>query len=124
MSNYWPVQIFFARNLRKEPTREEEILWKELRSRKMLGFKFTRQYPIQIPTFSKKKIFFIADFFCFEKRLVLEVDGLIHRKMVAKDKERDATMQKMGFKILRVTNQMINEDLEKVIAVIREALLS
>jgi very-short-patch-repair endonuclease len=58
-----------ARKLRKEQTKGEKVLWERLRSRKIRGQKFKRQHSIGS---------FITDFYCYAKRLVVEVDGSIH----------------------------------------------
>jgi very-short-patch-repair endonuclease len=58
-----PVHICFAKELRKTQTPEEKIMWDKLRGRKLLGYKFLRQYPIIVNSAS----FYIADFYCAEK---------------------------------------------------------
>ena len=78
MTDKWPIQIKYARNLRKNLTPEEKILWQYLRNRKLNGFKFLRQHPIMLREVSSGKQFYIADFYCAEKKLIVEVDGLIH----------------------------------------------
>jgi len=56
-----------ARNLRKSLTESEVVLWKELRSRKLKGFKFLRQHPLFYFVLHKRTYLFIADFYCAEK---------------------------------------------------------
>ena len=69
-----------ARNLRKRLTDAETLLWKHLRMKQMEGHKFRRQQPID---------HYIIDFVCFEKRLIIEVDGGQHASEREKDNERD-----------------------------------
>ena len=59
-----------ARRMRKAPTPSEEFLWQALRNRQLDNLKFLRQHPIG-PT--------IVDFYCHEKRLVIELDGGVHQ---------------------------------------------
>lgn len=59
-----------ARLLRKVSTEAEDLLWQELRNRKLMGLKFRRQHPLKN---------FVADFYCAEKNLVIEVDGNVHQ---------------------------------------------
>ena len=119
MSNDLPIQIKFARALRKQQTEAEALLWKKLRNRKLDGFKFLRQHPIIIPTFSKEKSFYIADFYCREKSLVVEVDGPIHFFDRDEDAIRDEVMNKLGLTVLRFTNEMVVTNLESVLNRIR-----
>jgi very-short-patch-repair endonuclease len=122
MGSEWPVFIEFARDLRKKQTKEEKIMWSLLRNRKFMGFKFLRQHPILVPTFEKIKSFYIADFYCHEKRFVLEIDGLIHLFRIAEDIARDHVMNRMGLKILRITNEMVDKEIENVLKMIKHSL--
>ena len=86
-----------ARELRKNPTPAEKLLWRELRGRNFRGLKFRRQHPIGS---------FIVDFACLSRQLVVEVDGGIHLepgKMKA-DRERRDWLRSKGFVVVRVTN--------------------
>src|SRR4051812_40833654 len=82
-----------ARELRAEQTPAERLLWERLRKRRFLGLKFRRQFPIEV---------FIADFYCHEEKLVLEVDGSVHREpqQKARDENRDIVLRAQGFKVL------------------------
>ena len=66
-----------CRELRKKSTSSERLLWQAVRNRKLLGKKFYRQYLIMFKYMDKER-FFIADFFCYESRLVIEIDGKKH----------------------------------------------
>ena len=59
----------FARTIRKNPTYSEKMMWRALRNRKQLGLKFRREHPVSG---------YIADFFCFEHKLIVEIDGDVH----------------------------------------------
>jgi very-short-patch-repair endonuclease len=97
----------FAKSMRSTPTTAEAILWSCLRNRKLGEFKFRRQHPIAE---------FVADFYCPEKKLVVELDGSIHREKEQADNDRERTevFEKMGIRVIRFTNLMIKNNLEKV----------
>ncbi len=99
-----------AEELRKVMTHEEEIIWNELSGNK-LGVKFRRQHPL---------LFYIADFYCHELKLVIEIDGLIHSKEDIKinDEERQTEIEALGIKIIRFTNKEVVHSLEKVLTLI------
>ena len=106
--------IEFARELRKNQTPAEKILWYVLRNRKFGGKKFLRQHPLIYENMNDKKLsFFIADFYCAEHRLVIEVDGKIHDHQKDYDEQRDKIINEMGIKVLRVKNKEV-KNIEKV----------
>lgn len=84
-------QTIFAKNLRKRATEEERILWAHLAAKRFLGFKFRRQEPIGP---------YIVDFVCFERRLVVELDGAHHDEVAVKsyDAERSRWLCEQGFR--------------------------
>jgi len=102
----YTIQI--AKELRKEQTEAESILWKFLKSRKLKGFKFRIQYPIGR---------YIADFYCIEKRLIIEIDGEIHNRAERKEYDliRNKEIECRNIKILRFTNQEVFNNVRKVI---------
>jgi len=99
-----------AKDLRKHMTDAEKLLWKYLR-RRQLGVKFRRQEPIGR---------YIVDFVCFEKRLVVEVDGGQHGGSY--DDERDRWLNMQGFKVLRFWNNEVLKNIEGVLEVIGKEL--
>jgi very-short-patch-repair endonuclease len=90
-----PEKLEFAKQLRKEMTSAESILWQALRGRKMAGLKFRRQQVI---------LGFIADFFCDETSVVIEVEGSIHQTKQLEDAQRDAVFRELGLRVLRLPN--------------------
>jgi very-short-patch-repair endonuclease len=96
-------------------TKAEKVLWNELKNRKMCGLKFRRQYPIH---------YYIADFYCHEKRLIIEVDGGIHRDKSVRehDENRSAELEGLGIRVIRVTNEQILKSLDEVIDKIKKSL--
>jgi very-short-patch-repair endonuclease len=106
------TRIQFAKNLRKNSTLAEGILWRHLRAKKFEGLKFRRQQPLDK---------FIVDFINFEKRIIIELDGSQHAEETSKDIERDSALEANGFTVLRFWNNEIFENLEGVLEVIRKA---
>jgi very-short-patch-repair endonuclease len=104
-----------ANALRKEMTEAEELLWEKIRRRQVNGFKFRRQHAISQ---------FIADFYCHEKRLIIEVDGGYHNQpcQAERDLQRTFELEKLGIKVLRFTNEQVENDIDKVIMEIRKCL--
>ena len=74
-----------SRRLHKNPTESEIILWKYLRKRQMSGLRFFRPHPIKFHI-NNKIYYFIADFYCHEKKLVIELDGKNHKRQKDYDK--------------------------------------
>jgi very-short-patch-repair endonuclease len=80
--------------MRREPTKAEAVMWRLLRDRRLVGFKFRRQVPFQQ---------YILDFVCFERRIVIEIDGSQHADS-PRDEVRTAALTKEGFRVLRYWN--------------------
>lgn len=104
-----------ARNLRKNSTEAEKVLWHRLKNKQMEGFKFRRQQIIGR---------YVVDFVNFERKLVIELDGSQHIIEKKRDRERDHWLQTQGFEVLRCWNNEIFENLDGVLEVVREKLLS
>ena len=96
----------FAKDLRKNSTLAEGILWRNLRAKKFEGIKFRRQQPIEN---------FIVDFVSFEKRVIIELDGSQHAEDTSKDIERDMVLESNGYTVLRFWNNEIFENLDGVL---------
>jgi len=117
-----PIHYEFSRRLRKESTPEESRIWELLRNRKFHKLKFTRQYPILISNKIEQKIFFIADFYCASLKLILELDGGIHKNQIAYDIDRDRILNEMGYKVIRIKNEIIHEDPYRALKIIEELI--
>ena len=107
-----PIIFARARELRKNMTPAEKVLWQRLRNHKLDGFYFRRQHPIK---------YFIADFYCAKADLIVEVDGGIHNNPVNQewDINRTAELEKCGITVIRFTNEEVMNDTENVIRKIR-----
>jgi len=103
-----------VRDLRQRQTPAEEILWKLLRDRQLAGLKFRRQHQIGD---------YVADFFCAATNLVIELDGPVHWRttQITHDQKRDAYLQGLGFTVLRLANELIEEEPEEALQRIHEA---
>jgi very-short-patch-repair endonuclease len=101
-----------ARSLRSTQTKAEKILWSHLRNRKLNGLKFRRQHPI---------LSFIADFYCHELRLIIEVDGEVHHQagQQSYDQRRQKELEISGIKMIRICNSDIIENCNTVLENIR-----
>jgi very-short-patch-repair endonuclease len=104
-----------ASSLRQEMTRAEKVLWKALRNRKSHNYKFRRQHPIDR---------FIADFYCHQAKLIIEVDGGVHEldSVAEHDAGRTFELEKRDIKVIRFTNEQILSELEKVLCQIEVEL--
>src|SRR5438552_7515914 len=111
-----PTPIQAARALRQQMTPEEKLLWQNLRAHKFKGHKFRRQHPIAYQVFEKRSSFYVADFYCGSKKLVIEPDGKHHEfpEQREYDKARDKLMTEFGMKILRIRNDEL-KDIGKVL---------
>ncbi len=96
-----------ARELRGEQTEAEDVLWERLRRRRLKGLKFRRQHPIGR---------FVVDFCCPDLRLVVEVDGEVHREQMEYDTVRTQALEAKGYQVIRFTNEQVLTGLDIVVA--------
>ena len=94
-----------SKELRKRMTEEEQKLWKVLRNRNLLGYKFRRQQPMTS---------YITDFICFEVKLVVELDGQHHQQQYAYDNKRTRFLNGQDFVVLRFWNKEVRTDFDNV----------
>ena len=98
-----------ARELRRNPTPAEKKLWSHLRNKQLNGYRFVRQKPLVYQQYNEKRYFFIADFYCARKKLVLELDGKIHDFQRQYDYNRDLVLEGLGIDTLRIKNSELNQ---------------
>lgn len=103
-----------TRRLRRNQTPCEAILWSHLRNKQLLGRKFLRQHPIIYESNGTEHFFYVADFYCRKERLVIELDGPIHRTQIERDTKRDLILNCRDLKVLRIKNKELS-DIEKVL---------
>ncbi|BAY18291.1 hypothetical protein NIES21_41350 [Anabaenopsis circularis NIES-21] len=107
-----PTKIQLAKELRRQMTPGEKILWQHLRGIRLNGLHFRRQKIIDG---------FIADFYCHAARLVIEVDGKIHEQQTEYDTERDKVLLARGLRLLRIKNEEVKQELDHVLMLICQA---
>ena len=107
-----------ARIHRRNPTPEEAIVWHLLRRKNLYGLKFRRQHPIQ---YGNTGEFFIVDFCCPSKMIIIELDGAGHLANSAYDLERDKILKDKGYKIYRIYNSEAR-NIDKMEAKLRSLL--
>ena len=95
-----PDLFKLAKEMRKNPTQAEKMLWNILRKYRIKGFLFRQQHPIYI---------FIADFYCHKIKLVIEVDGDVHfnEESQEHDDGRSGVLENFGIKVIRFTNEQV-----------------
>jgi leucyl-tRNA synthetase len=106
-----------SRELRQNMTESEKLLWAKIKNRKLASFKFIRQHPIIYKGDLIRLNYFIADFYCNEKKLVIELDRPIHEATKEYDEFRDSELENLGIKVLHIKNEElanINEVLQKI----------
>ena len=89
-------------------TPTEALVWEHLRDRKFHGLKFRRQHPIGP---------YVADFFCSELQLILEIDGAVHNnpEQRTRDRERTLFLQGLGFEVVRISNSQVESNPEQAL---------
>ena len=117
-----PNIIDLCRELRKKQTPAEELLWHHLRNRNFSGLKFLRQHPICVDSAFGKNLYYIPDFYCHSKKMVIEADGPVHLLKKEYDRNRDEVLTGLGLKILRFKNEDILADWDNVIDIIEREL--
>ena len=102
-----------AREMRHAPVSAEKLFWNEVRDRRLGGHKFRRQYLIGP---------FVVDFVCVEKKLIVELDGVLHADRPNYDKERDEFLEAQGYRVMRFRNEELAGDVAATLTVIQYAL--
>ena len=115
------VIIETARALRRKSTKGESILWQQLRNKKLNGAKFQRQHAVKF-IIDRRKRFFVADFYCSEHKLVIEIDGKIHDRQKDYDEMRTFIMNTMGIKVIRFKNEEVKNNCESVESKLKKVL--
>jgi very-short-patch-repair endonuclease len=103
-----------ARTLRRQSSDAENLLWRHLRARRLMGYKFRRQVVIKP---------YIVDFVCLEARLIIEADGGQHSDQIVYDARRTVRLEGMGYRVMRFWNHEIMGETQSVLEQIRTALI-
>ncbi len=110
---YNPRLKEIARKLRKQGILSEVLLWNELKRKKLLGFDFHRQKPLDE---------YIVDFYCPELDLVIEIDGATHNEKIEEDIKRQKKLEEFGLIFLRYYDGDVKQNLGSVVEHIKESL--
>ena len=111
------AMIQIARDLRQRQTPAEVIMWEALRDRRLADLKFRRQHPIP-------KTAYVVDFYCHSAKLVVEIDGGIHKNQQEDDAIRQANIEAEGYTVLRIKNEDVYTNLEDVLMQILDNALT
>ena len=95
-----------GRQIRRSHTEAERLLWAALRSRRLSGFKFRRQQPVE---------HYFADFVCREAKLIVEIDDGHHAQQADRDEGRTRTLEAAGFRVVRYWNHDVLHDTDSVV---------
>ena len=101
-----------GRKLRENSTNPERLLWGQLRAGRLHNLKFRRQQPVGP---------FVVDFFCHQNKLVIELDGRSHDGRAAYDNARGQYLVREGFRVLRIDNDDVIQDMDAVLLGILKA---
>lgn len=118
-SMHYGAEAFSYKNadqLRKYQTEPERILWEELKNKKLTGYKFRRQHPVSR---------FVVDFYCHSAKLVIELDGDVHKNPEVKENDlnRQMELEEFGLKVIRFSNNEVLMDIEIVLDKIYKTIL-
>lgn len=114
---YNPKLKELARQLRNNATKSEIKLWQQLKGKKMYGYDFHRQKPIDN---------YIVDFFCNKLKLAIECDGYSHQlpEVWEKDVKKEQRLNELGVTVLRFSDDMIMNDISNVIRSIENYIIN
>ena len=114
--------LAFARQLRKNQTPAENFFWEKVRNKRFYGKKFLRQFIIEYQEILDEKSFYIVDFYCAEKRLIVELDGGIHLHRKELDEGRQGVLEEMEYQVIRFKNEEVLDNWKEVETKLKETL--
>ena len=112
-SSYYTIREF-ARENRKNPTPAEKLFWHNARGKKIAGLKFLRQHIISYGLYENQTNYFIADFYCEQLKLVVELDGRVHDYHKEYDNYRTEILLGLGLSVIRFKNEDVLSNWELV----------
>jgi very-short-patch-repair endonuclease len=107
--HYNPKLKYHARELRKKGVLSEVLLWNHLKGRKMRGYQFMRQKPVED---------YIVAFYCNKLKLAIEIDGESHDGRFLYDMEKQRVLESMGLTLLRFSASDVKRDISSVLMAI------
>jgi len=105
----------YAKQLRKNATDAERVLWQAVRSRQVLNCKFRRQVVFG---------HYIVDFVCLDAKLIIELDGGQHAEQVLYDEQRTVYLESLGYQVIRFWNNDVLQQLDVVLEKVRLVLIA
>lgn len=108
---YNPKLKSLSRQLRNNSTLSEVLLWNQLKSRKVKGYQFSRQKPIDE---------YIVDFYCSKLKLIIEIDGESHSEKAEVDLKRQQRLESIGLSVLRFYDLDVKKNIDGVVSVIEK----
>jgi very-short-patch-repair endonuclease len=108
---YNPRLKKIARKLRKDMTLSEILFWQQIKGKKLLGYDFHRQKPIDE---------YVVDFYCPRLKLVLEIDGDSHDGKEEADKIRQDKLESLGLTVMRFWDSDVKNSVDGIIDQLRE----
>ncbi len=109
-----------CRDLRKNSTNAEKLFWQAVRNKKFEKRKFLRQHPF-FHDVTGKETFFVADFYCHEEKLIIELDGKYHKYRLKEDEKRTEILTYLGVRVIRFGNEDVKKDLNNVLRKIKDS---
>ena len=109
-----------CRDLRKNSTNSEKLLWQAVRNKKIEEKKFLRQHPF-FHDVTGKETFFVADFYCHEEKLIIELDGKYHKYRLKEDEKRTEILNYLGVRVIRFRNKDVIKDLNNVLKKVKSS---
>jgi very-short-patch-repair endonuclease len=110
---YNPELVKAARTLRSNSSTSEILLWNQLKSKKFHGLDFHRQKPIGSC---------IVDFYCSQKKLVIEIDKGTYSEKIAKDRMRDVYLESLGLKVVRFLDRDVKTNMEGILKLLERIM--
>jgi len=95
-----------SRVLRSRATYPERLLWSRIKPSRMLTYRFRRQHPIDG---------YVVDFCCVSEKIVVEIDGLSHAHTGIDDATRQQRLEKLGYRVIRITNDDVIRDVDNTV---------
>ena len=115
--------LSLSKELRQNETVSEKLLWNKLRRKQLGGLKFLRQHAILYNIKFDNADFFIADFYCAELNLIIEVDGEIHNYQKDYDSSRTDQLELLGYTVIRFRNSEVEYSIDAVLTSIEDKIM-
>jgi leucyl-tRNA synthetase len=112
-----------SRKLRRNMTNAEKVFWEYVRGRRLDNYKIVRQHPL-IFNFEGRTRFFVADFFCKQRKLIIEIDGGIHNTRGQKERDtyRESLCSQLGYTTIRFSNEMVLQEKKITLKTLKQKL--